>query len=63
MVDTNMQRDVRNKNSKEFPAAAYFRKCYKEGKLISAEDSAKFLTRLLLRTSDEDFVKNKHYYH
>lgn len=61
-VDTNMQKVARNGKREEFPAADYFKKMYQEGRLISADDSAKYLKYLLLKMSDEEFVKKKHYY-
>lgn len=61
VVDTNMQKELRNSNAEEFPLADLFKNIYREGKLISADDSAKYLKHLLLKTTDEDFVKNKHY--
>jgi NAD(P)-dependent dehydrogenase (short-subunit alcohol dehydrogenase family) len=57
-IDTDMQGDLRKKDTTEFPWGKFFRA--KQGKLTSPEASGKYLTWLLLNTSDREFTRKKH---
>lgn len=59
-VDTGMQGDLRSHDPTEFPIAPFFQKKSEDKKLITPDLSAKYLKWLLLKTSDEEFVKSKH---
>lgn len=59
-VDTGMQEDLRSHDPAEFPYSRFFQENLQEKKLISPDISAKFLKWLLIKTTDESFVKSKH---
>lgn len=57
-VDTDMQGDLRNKDSANFPKTIFFRE--NASKLTPPDVSATYLKWLLLSTTDKEFTAQKH---
>jgi benzil reductase ((S)-benzoin forming) len=57
-VDTDMQGDLRQKDTTHFPKALFFRE--NANKLTPPEVSARYLKWLLLKTTDKEFTAQKH---
>lgn len=57
-VNTDMQGDLRKKDSAAFPRGEFFRE--RKDRLTSPETSARYLAWLLLKTSDQAFTAKKH---
>jgi benzil reductase ((S)-benzoin forming) len=57
-IDTDMQGDLRKRDTMEFPWGNFFRS--KKERLLAPDISARYLTWLLLRTTDEEFSQRKH---
>jgi NAD(P)-dependent dehydrogenase (short-subunit alcohol dehydrogenase family) len=57
-VNTDMQADLRKQNTTDLPLTNFFRE--RQDKLTSPDISGRYLTWLLLKTSDKDFMSKKH---
>ncbi len=57
-IDTDMQGDLRKKDTADFPRGKFFRE--NASKLTSPDVSGRYLKWLLLKTSDKDFATKKH---
>lgn len=61
VVDTEgLWEHIRLANQHQLPHVAYFGQVQKEGKMLTAEFSAKFLTFVLMETKDEEFSQEWH---
>lgn len=59
VVNTPMQDQVREARKEDFPALDRFIQLKKEGKLLDPSLVARFITKLLLETSNEQFVEKE----
>lgn len=59
IVDTPMQKAVREVDDPEFPHVAFFKEVYEKGTMIAPETVATFLTWLLLDVDKQTFAANE----
>ena len=58
MVDTALQENLRNTNSKILPTQDFYVRAKKEGRLISPEIAATFIAWVMLHTNNQIFIEN-----